>query len=158
MTTETPKVPDDRELADMSRDELVELGTALDGVEVIHAETRWPVAGTRAEKRAERGVAFWLLLGGLSGLALLVIFLFWPWQYPKDDPNNLFYVLATPLYGLTFGLSILSIGIGAVLYQKRFIPYEIAVQDRHDGPSSEVDRKTIVAELSDTLDKSTIGS
>jgi ubiquinol-cytochrome c reductase iron-sulfur subunit len=157
MTTETPKVPDDRELADMSRDELVELGTALDGVEVIHAETRWPVAGTRAEKRAERGVAFWLLLGGLSGLALLVIFLFWPWQYPKDDPNNLFYVLATPLYGLTFGLSILSIGIGAVLYQKRFIPYEIAVQDRHDGPSSEVDRKTIVAELSDTLDKSTIG-
>ena len=48
--------------------------------------------------------------------------------------------LATPLYGLTFGLSILAIGIGAVLYQKKFIPEEISVQDRHDGPSSELDR------------------
>ena len=66
------------------------------------------------------------------------------------------YSLATPLYGLTFGLSILAIGIGAVLYQKKFIPEEIAVQDRHDGPSSEVDRKTIVAELGETLDASTI--
>jgi ubiquinol-cytochrome c reductase iron-sulfur subunit len=157
MTADTPKVPDERELAEMSRDELVKLGTKLDGVDVIYSEPRWPVPGTRAEKRAERRVAFWLLLGGFSGLALLLIFLFWPWEYPKDDPNNLFYVLATPLYGLTFGLSILSIGIGAVLYQKRFIPEEIAVQDRHDGPSSEVDRKTIVAQLSDTLDQSTIG-
>jgi ubiquinol-cytochrome c reductase iron-sulfur subunit len=157
MTTDAPKVPDDRELAEMSRDDLVKLGTGLDGVEVIYSEPRWPVPGTRAEKRAERGVAFWLLLGGFSGLALLIIFLFWPWEYPKDDPNNLFYVLATPLYGLTFGLSILCIGIGAVLYQKKFIPYEIAVQDRHDGQSSDVDRKTIVAQLSDTLDQSTIG-
>ncbi|MGZ4529809.1 MAG: menaquinol-cytochrome C reductase, partial [Mycobacterium sp.] len=153
MTNETPKVPDDRELNAMSRDELVELGTELDGVNVIYKEPRWPVEGTRAEKRTERRVAFWLLLGGLSGLALLLIFLFWPWEYAAD---SLAYNLATPLYGLTFGLSILAIGIGAVLYQKKFIPEEIAVQDRHDGPSSEVDRKTIVAELAETLDASTI--
>ena len=153
MTNETPKVPDDRELNAMSRDELVELGTELDGVNVIYKEPRWPVEGTRAEKRTERRVAFWLLLGGLSGLALLLIFLFWPWEYAAD---SLAYNLATPLYGLKFGLSILAIGIGAVLYQKKFIPEEIAVQDRHDGPSSEVDRKTIVAELAETLDASTI--
>ncbi|HEX9175765.1 MAG TPA: menaquinol-cytochrome C reductase, partial [Mycobacterium sp.] len=153
MTNETPKVPNDRELNAMSRDELVELGTELDGVEVIYTEPRWPVEGTRAEKRAERRVAFWLLLGGISGLALLVIFLFWPWEY---EPDSWVYALATPLYGLTFGLSILAIGIGAVLYQKKFIPEEIAVQERHDGPSSEVDRKTIVAELAETLDASTI--
>ncbi len=55
-----------------------------------------------------------------------------------------------------FGLSILSIGIGAVLFQKKFIPEEISVQERHDGQSSEVDRKTIVAELADTLDTSTL--
>jgi len=53
-------------------------------------------------------------------------------------------------------LSILSIGIAAVLFQKRFIPEEIAIQDRHDGPSSEVDRKTIVAELRDSYDTSTL--
>ena len=157
MSTDSPDVPDEQELQKMSRDELVKLGTDLDGVEVIYKESRWPVEGTRAEKRAERRVAFWLLLGGFSGLALLLIFLFWPWEYkPEGAPGNLLYTLATPLYGLTFGLSILSIGIGAVLYQKKFIPEEIAIQDRHDGKSSEVDRKTIVAELSETLDASTL--
>ena len=156
MTTESPR-PDDRELAEMSREDLVKLGTALDGVEVLYREPRWPVEGTRAEKRAERRVASWLMLGGFSGLALLLIFLFWPWEWkPEGAPGNIWYTLATPLYGLTFGLSILSIGIGAVLFQKKFIPEEIAVQDRHDLQSSEVDRKTIVAELTDTLDSSTL--
>jgi len=156
MTTESPR-PDDRELAEMSREDLVKLGTELDGVEVLYREPRWPVEGTRAEKRAERRVASWLMLGGFSGLALLLIFLFWPWEWkPEGAPGNIWYTLATPLYGLTFGLSILSIGIGAVLFQKKFIPEEIAVQDRHDLQSSEVDRKTIVAELTDTLDSSTL--
>jgi ubiquinol-cytochrome c reductase iron-sulfur subunit len=164
MTTEspdTPKVPGDApgdaDLNKMSRDDLVKLGTKLDGVEVVYREPRWPVPGTRAEKRAERTVAFWLLLGGFSGLALLLIFLFWPWEYkPMGEPGNFLYSLATPLYGLTFGLSILAIGIGAVLFQKRFIPEEIAIQDRHDGQSSEVDRKTIVAEFQDTYETSTL--
>jgi quinol---cytochrome c reductase iron-sulfur subunit len=155
--TDEPKVPTEQELGEMSRDELVKLGTELDGVEIIYREPRWPVPGTRAEKRAERRVAAWLLLGGFSGLALLLIFLFWPWEWkPQGAPGNLLYTLATPLYGLTFGLSILAIGIGAVLFQKKFIPEEIAIQDRHDGQSSEVNRKTIVAELADSLDTSTL--
>jgi ubiquinol-cytochrome c reductase iron-sulfur subunit len=57
---------------------------------------------------------------------------------------------------LTFGLSILSIGIGAVLYQKKFIPEEISIQERHDGASPELQRKTVVANLSDALESSTI--
>ena len=60
------------------------------------------------------------------------------------------------LYGLTFGLSILAIGVGAVLYQKKFIPEEITIQDRHDGASPELHRKTIAANLSDALETSTI--
>nr|MDT0526588.1 menaquinol-cytochrome C reductase [Streptomyces sp. DSM 41633] len=79
MTDNTPKVPSDDELASMSREELVELGGKIDGVETIYKEPRWPVPGTKAEKRTERLVAYWLLLGGLSGLALLLVFLFWPW-------------------------------------------------------------------------------
>ncbi len=59
-------------------------------------------------------MAYWLLFGGLSGLALLVIFLFWPWEYkPMGTEGESLYSLATPLYGLTFGLSILAIGVGA---------------------------------------------
>ncbi|MFV8229923.1 ubiquinol-cytochrome c reductase iron-sulfur subunit [Mycolicibacterium fortuitum] len=157
MTDNTPKVPSDDELASMSREELVELGGKIDGVETIYKEPRWPVPGTKAEKRTERLVAYWLLLGGLSGLALLMVFLFWPWEYqPFGSEGEFLYTLATPLYGLTFGLSILSIGIGAVLFQKKFIPEEISVQDRHDGRSPELARKTIAANLTDALEGSTV--
>jgi ubiquinol-cytochrome c reductase iron-sulfur subunit len=149
--------PTDAELASMSREELVELGGTMDGVDTIFKEERWPVAGTKAEKRAERVVAYWLLLGGLSGLALLLIFLFWPWEYKGGETQgHWWYDLATPLYGLTFGLSILAIGIGAVLFQKKFIPEEISIQDRHDGRSPELHRKTIAANLTDALESSTI--
>ncbi|OBA64222.1 menaquinol-cytochrome C reductase [Mycobacterium sp. 1100029.7] len=150
--------PDQAALAAMSNQELLELGGRMDGVETVFKESRWPVEGTKAEKRAERGVALWLLLGGGFGLALLLIFLFWPWEYkPEGDSGNLVYALTTPLYGLTFGMSILSIAIGAILYQKRFIPEEISIQDRHDGASRDIDRKTVVANLTDAFETSTIG-
>jgi ubiquinol-cytochrome c reductase iron-sulfur subunit len=149
--------PSDAELATMSREQLVALGGKLDGVDTVYKETRWPVAGTKAEKRAERGVAVWLLLGGFAGLALLLVFLFWPWEYqPYGSAGELVYSLATPLYGVTFGLSILAIGIGAVLYQKRFIPEEISIQQRHDGASPEIQRMTVAANLTDALETSTL--
>jgi ubiquinol-cytochrome c reductase iron-sulfur subunit len=153
--------PDEAALAAMSNKELLDLGGKIDGVDIAYKESRWPVEGTRAEKRAERGVALWLLLGGAFGLALLLIFLFWPWEYkPRETPGSLLYTVATPLYGFTFGMSILCIAIGAILYQKRFIPEEISIQDRHDGRgagSSEIDRKTVVANLTDAYEGSTIG-
>ena len=145
------------QLSRMSTEELSELGGRLDGVDTVFKEDRWPIAGTRAEKRSERLVALWFLVGGLMGLLLLVVFLFWPWQYkPYGVKGNLLYSWATPMYGITFGLSILAIGIGAVLYQKRFIPEEISIQDRHDGASSELDRKTAAATLVDAFEGSTI--
>jgi ubiquinol-cytochrome c reductase iron-sulfur subunit len=152
------KEPDDGALAAMSQQELLELGSKMDGVQIVFKPPRWPVEGTKAEKRAERSVARWLLLGGGLGFALLLIFLFWPWEYkPEGTEGNFLYSLATPLYGFTFGMSVLAIAIGAVLYQKRFIPEEITIQDRHDGASREVDRKTVVANLSDAYQSSTVG-
>jgi quinol---cytochrome c reductase iron-sulfur subunit len=152
-----PGQPSDAELASMSREQLVELGGKLDGVETVFREDRWPVAGTKAEKRAERTVAYWLLLGGFAGLALLLIFLFWPWEYkPLGSEGEFWYQLATPMYGLTFGLSITAIGVGALLYQKKFIPEEISIQERHDGRSPEIHRKTIAANLTDALETSTL--
>jgi ubiquinol-cytochrome c reductase iron-sulfur subunit len=157
MSEDVKPTPSDAELAAMSREELVDLGGKLDGVDTVFKDDRWPVPGTRAEKRAERAVAYWLLFGGLLGLALMVIFLFWPWEYKGDyTPGHVWYDLATPLYGLTFGLSILAIGIGAVLFQKKFIPEEISIQDRHDGRSPEIDRKTIAANLTDALETSNL--
>ena len=151
--TASSDLPDEAALNAMSREELVALGGRLDGVEILYKEPRWPVAGTRAEKRAERQVALWLVLGGLFGLALLLVFLFWPWEYePKEANGSFLYSLATPLYGLTFGLSILSVAVGAVLYQKKFLPEEISVQERHDNRSPEIHRKTVVANLTDAFE------
>lgn len=149
--------PTDAELAAMSREELVALGGRMDGVETVFKENRWPIEGTKAEKRAERTVAYWLLFGGVLGLALLLVFLFWPWEYqPYGSAGEFVYSLATPLYGLTFGLSILAIGIGAVLFQKKFIPEEISIQDRHDGRSPEIERRATAANLTDALETSTL--
>ena len=149
--------PQGENLSAMSESELAALGGRMDGVDTVFKEDRWPVPGTRAEKRSERLVAFWLLFGGVMGLLLLLVFLFWPWEYkPYGVKGNLLYSWATLMYGITFGLSILAIGVGAVLYQKRFIPEEISIQDRHDGRSPELDRKTSAATLVDAFDSSTI--
>lgn len=155
-----PAEPGVAELNAMSREELVALGGRMDGVETVYKEPRWPVSDTQAEKRSERQVALWLLLGGLFGLALLLVFLFWPWEYkPEGTKGSFWYSITTPLYGVTFGLSILSISVGAILFQKKFIPEEISIQDRHDGGgsgSAEIDRKTVAANLTDALEGSTL--
>ncbi len=44
---DTPKKYTDEELDAMSRDDLVKLGTNLDGVDVVYRRDRWSVKGTR---------------------------------------------------------------------------------------------------------------
>jgi ubiquinol-cytochrome c reductase iron-sulfur subunit len=156
--TNNPPTLTKDQLDKMSNDELVKLGTNLDGVEIIHRRERFPTPGTKAEKRAERSVAFWFALAGISALACFVIFAFNHWEFVLPDGKNyLLYTLNTPLLGITFGLSILAVGIGLVQYTKKFIPEEISVQDRHDGGSNDVDRATTTALLSNAGTTSTIG-
>lgn len=149
--------PSQDELDQMSKDDLVKLGTNLDGVEIIHRAERIPESGTGVEKRAERQIAIWFTISGISALACFVIFIWNHWEFALPDSVDYWrYTLNTPLLGVTFGLSVLSIGIGMVLFTKKFIPAEISVQDRHDGGSTEVDKKTITAELNDSLVTSTL--
>ncbi|HEX5118908.1 MAG TPA: ubiquinol-cytochrome c reductase iron-sulfur subunit [Pseudonocardiaceae bacterium] len=149
------EVPDEQRLAEMSRDELTELGMKLDGVEMIEYHDPWPVKGTRAEKRAERTVAFWFIVAALAAVAFIVVFIAWPWQYQKPGDQGL-YSLYTPLLGVTLGLTVLGLGFGVLIYVRKFVPHEVAVQDRHDGKSGEVDRQTILAELFDAGNRTTI--
>ncbi|WET77586.1 ubiquinol-cytochrome c reductase iron-sulfur subunit [Amycolatopsis sp. QT-25] len=158
MSAEGPKPPTEAELADMDRDQLVKLGTALDGVEIIEYPTPWPVEGTKAEKRAERAVALWFVLAALSGLAFVVL-LAWPHWFEYKEPGKTgytLYTLYTPLLGVTLGVAVLAIGVGAVLYTKKFIPAEVSIQERGDGGSKEVDKATILAQLADSGSRSTI--
>jgi ubiquinol-cytochrome c reductase iron-sulfur subunit len=152
--------PSDAELAEMNRDQLVKLGGQLDGVELVDYPEPWPVKGTRAEKRAERVVALWFTIAGLAGLAFVVALIWWPWQYKAPGQSGTFlYSLYTPALGVTLGLAVLGLGVGVVLYTKKFVPNELAVQQRSDNSgegSPEIDKKTIVAHLEDAGSRSTI--
>ncbi|KAB3520839.1 Rieske 2Fe-2S domain-containing protein [Corynebacterium sp. zg254] len=146
------------ELDKMSNDELARLGTELDGVTVAYRKERFPVAGDPAEKRAERKVATFFALSVLMGIAFIAVYLFWPWTYKHMEQEGLWtYTLYTPLLGVTGGLALVFMGIGIASYTKTFIPEEISVQTRHDGPSDEVDRRTLVALLNDSWQTSTLG-
>ena len=150
MTDRPPNAPSETELDELSRSEMARLGNKLDDVEIVHLADQWPVKGTRAEKRAERGVAMWFLVCGLSALASAALFIWWPWEYqPPGSGEHLSYQLYTPLVGLTIGLCVLSLGMGVIAYAKKFLPAEVAVQTRHDGPSDEVDRRTFAALVSE---------
>ena len=161
MTTshQGPPSPTPEELDGYSRDDLARLAAELDDVDVVHNQRKFPVPGTRAEKRAERAVALWFTVSALSGLAFIAAFLFWPFEYepPTDPIKHGQYLLFTPIAGITFGVSVLALGIACIVYVKKFFPDELSVQQRHDGPSAEVARRTIVAQLTKAGEDSSIG-
>jgi ubiquinol-cytochrome c reductase iron-sulfur subunit len=143
-----PRTPTDAELADMDQDQLATLAATLDDVEVVHNARKFPIPGTRAEKRAERAVALWFAISALAALAFIGVFIFWPYEYvPPGDPAYGLYALYTPLVGGTFGLTVLALGIGVIAYVRKFFPDEVSVQQRHDGASDEIARKTVIAQL-----------
>ncbi|MDO4609090.1 ubiquinol-cytochrome c reductase iron-sulfur subunit [Corynebacterium sp.] len=146
------------ELSKMSNEELARLGTELDDVTIAFRKERFPIENDPAEKRAARGIIYWLTAAVVLGIAFIAVYLFWPWEYKGHGEEGLgLYTAYTPLLGFTAGGSILALGVAAVKYTKRFIPEEISVQRRHDGPSDEVDQKTIVALLNDSWQTSTLG-
>lgn len=120
----------------VSRFEKVREGARRDGIEIVHYEPPFPVAGTRAERRLVRLVAGLFLLMGVAATVFLVIYIWWPWQYGVRGAEYLY----TPLLGVTLGLSLLALGFGILIWGKRLLPKEVSVQDRHDGGSPPEDR------------------
>ncbi len=150
----------DVDLSTASREELVRLGLALDGVTITHLEDPFPVPGTRAEKRTERNVARWFIVAALAGLGFLAAYLFWPYEYAppgSSGSRHLLYTLYTPIIGVLLGLSVFAIGSGTIIYAKRLLPHETAVQERHMGGSAEIDRVTTTEILADSGARSGIG-
>jgi ubiquinol-cytochrome c reductase iron-sulfur subunit len=150
--------PDDdyspERLAAMDATELDRLGARYDGVEVLHVDPA-PAPGSRLEKQASRQVTLWFFLAGVFALAFLVVYVgsgwFLPtWRWRID--GSLWSDLYTPLVGLTMGLSLISVGIGLVLFVKKLLPHETAVQDKHEG--SHFDRVTTAATLNGALTNS----
>lgn len=145
--------PTPDELRAMTPEESMLAGAEADGVHVVHRRNRFPIRGTKAEKRAERGVALCFTLSALGGVGFIVCFVALPfhWHLPGTPQNFRFY---TPALGACLAIMLLFLGIGMVLWAKWLMPEEEVIQDRHDEPSTDEDKlmteATLVAGLEDT--------
>ena len=152
-----PGQPTDAELAAMSREELVELGGKLDGVETVYKDAALARSRHQGREalRTRGGVlaSAWRPFGPGAAGDLLVLAV--GVQGRRDRRTLLVRPRHTAVRADVRHVDP-GIGIGAVLYQKKFIPEEISIQDRHDGSSPEIHRKTIAANLTDTLEDSTL--
>jgi ubiquinol-cytochrome c reductase iron-sulfur subunit len=133
------------QMEQMSREELMLAGAEADGVHILHRRDRFPVPGTRLEKRAERQVAALLGIATLGALAFMVCYVVVPWKFKLNDNNG--YKWYTPVLGITLGAALLGLGFAAVLWAKKLMPEEEVAQDRHDDPANDFDRETIGASI-----------
>jgi len=117
--------------------DLVREGARRDGVEIVHYAPKFPVPGTRRERRIERTIASMFLLAGAAATAFVVIYIVLPVGY---SPGYNSHKWMTPLLGLTLGLTLLGIGMAIITWQKKLFPDEIAVQSRHDQIPNEAER------------------
>src|SRR5579884_2880615 len=125
--------PTQAELDDMTPEQLATLAAELDDVVLVRNANRWPISGTRAEKRAERSVAAWFGLSALFAALFFAAYIWWTYQYKAPgQPGHLLYTFYTPVIGASFGLAVLFLGVGTIAYVKRFFPDELAIQQRHD--------------------------
>ncbi len=137
----------------LSRFELVREGARRDGVEIVHYAPRFPIPGTKAERRIERTIALLFLLTGVAGLAFVVIFVAMRFAYtPGTNSAKLF----TPLLGVTFGVALLTLGAGIIMWAKKLLPEEVAVEKRHLGGSPPDDKKIMGAQLGHIAEETAI--
>ncbi len=141
------------ELRAMTPEQAMLAGTEADGVHIVHRRDRFPVRGTRAEKRAERAVALCFIVAALAGVGFIVAFIALPyeWHLPGTPQNFRFY---TPALGGLLAALLLFMGLGLVLWAKWLMPEEEVIQDRHDEPSTDEDKlltqATLTVGLQDT--------
>jgi ubiquinol-cytochrome c reductase iron-sulfur subunit len=134
--------------ASLTRFDLVKEGARRDGVQIVHYAPRFPVPGTRAERRIERVLALLFLLTGLASTAFVVAYIAWPWKYGEGDSTyRSLYPYYTPVLGATLGLALLSLGLGIVVWSKKLLPEEVSIQERHDGPSDSTEQVLTAATI-----------
>ncbi|MBL7500662.1 Rieske 2Fe-2S domain-containing protein [Frankia sp. CNm7] len=101
---------------------------------VAHRAPRAEDVDRRAERRAERLIAFWFTASVIGTLGFIVANF-------VGDKHKAYY---TPVLGTALGLAVGGLGIGMILWAKRLMPHEQAVQERHSFKST--DEETAVFE------------
>src|SRR5262245_18718280 len=148
MTHPTANVPGPDELREMSPEEAMLTGAESDGIRIVHRRQRFPIPGTKAEKRSERGVSFMFGVAALAGVAFIIVFVAWPYKNYLPGEGSQQFRFYTPLLGGLLGLMLLGLGFGAVLWAKWLMPEEEAVEERHDEPSPDEEKLMTEATLS----------
>ncbi|MDQ2838756.1 MAG: Rieske (2Fe-2S) protein [Actinomycetota bacterium] len=136
------------EVSELSDEEAMIIAAEAEGVYVVHRRERFPIAGTKAEQRAERTIAAVFLIGFLAAVGFIVVFcgaVPFEWRLPGEGSQNFRYF--TPLLGGLLGLSLAAIGIGVILWAKWLLPEEEVVQERHGGPSEPIEQMLTTATL-----------
>ncbi len=135
------------QLAAMSPAELDALGASYDRVRVLHVDPP-PAEGSALERRATRQVGLLFALAGFFAFAFVVVYVGSGWFLPDwhfEIGQGIWDALFTPLLGLTMGLSLFCVGAGLVVFTKKLLPHETAVQEKHE--SSHLERVTTGATL-----------
>lgn len=103
----------------------------------------------KAAKRAERQVLALFAVSILATIGFVVAYFTIPQEQMSFVPffGNL-NVLHT-VFGITMGLSLLGIGLGAVHWAKTLMPDHESVEHRHSLASSPTDREEVVVTLED---------
>jgi ubiquinol-cytochrome c reductase iron-sulfur subunit len=141
------------DIRQMTPEEAMIAGAEADDIHIVHRRDRFPIRGTRAEKRAERGVALSFTISALAGLAFIVYFCAgkWRWHLPGTAQTFQYY---TPVLGGTLAVMLIFLGVGMVLWAKWLMPEEETIQDRHDVSSTDEDKllteATLLVGLDDT--------
>jgi ubiquinol-cytochrome c reductase iron-sulfur subunit len=149
----TPTPDFDTEDPSNTRFDLVREGARRDGVEIVHYAPRFPVRGTKLEKRVERGIALMFTLSGLLAVGSAVAFIWWPQRYEQGPVASKLY---TPLLGLGLGGALLLFGLAVAAWAKKLLPEEIAVQERHLGPSPRDEQQLTGAAILNMVDETGI--
>ena len=135
------------QLAAMSRTELDALGAGYDGVRILHVDPG-PAPDSPLERRAVRQVGLLFALAGLFAFAFVFFYVGSGWFLPEwswaEEPST-WSTLFTPILGAALGFSLILVGLGLVLYTKKLLPHETAVQAKHEA--GHFDQMTTAATL-----------
>ncbi|GAA5184048.1 ubiquinol-cytochrome c reductase iron-sulfur subunit [Rugosimonospora acidiphila] len=151
MSTPTAHEDDfDADNPELTRFDLVREGARRDGVQIVHYAPKFPVPGTKREKRVERTIALMFVITALAALAFLISYIWWPYEYKSGFNINKYY---TPILGVTLALTLASIGFAIITWSKKLLPDEISVQDRHDQVPNDTERKLTGATMMNMVDE-----
>jgi len=134
----------------LTRFDLVREGARRDGVEIVHYAPRFPVPGSRREKRVVRTISLMFVIAGLAGLGFVVSYIAWPFHYKPGFNINKWF---TPMLGITLGLTLVFLALAMITWGKKLLPEEIAVQDRHDQIPDNAERRLTGATMLNMADE-----